>query len=109
MIDRPSRSRLVPDWVTAGKVYLDYAHLTEEINRLRLVEMRSINGVWFSAGFDDVLNLCLLQNDDLTAAKIEAALEGLKPEVTSLCQRVAQIRCFTAHDRLARAGKRVHA
>ena len=71
--------------------------------------MRSINGVWFSAGFDDVLNLCLLQNDDLTAAKIEAALEGLKPEVTSLCQRVAQIRCFTAHDRLARAGKGVHA
>ncbi|KAM4697293.1 nuclear pore complex protein Nup98-Nup96 isoform 2-T2 [Discoglossus pictus] len=69
----PERSRHIQDWEVAGLVYLDYIGVIETLNRIRQVE---------SSGSE---------------------LERLHTRVTSLCNRIKQIQCHNAKDRLAQS------
>ncbi|NWU53740.1 NUP98 protein, partial [Dromas ardeola] len=69
----PERSALIQDWEMAGLVYLDY---------IRVIEM-------------------LDQIQQLDCSTYE--LERLHTKVTSLCNRIEQIQCHNAKDRLAQS------
>jgi len=70
-------NRSVPNWNGSGKVYLDYFHLEDKIQQLK--------------------------SRDIPGTRKIAVLEELKPEITSLCHRVADLKCLNVRDRLARA------
>ncbi|XP_036991657.2 nuclear pore complex protein Nup98-Nup96 isoform X4 [Artibeus jamaicensis] len=69
----PERSSLIQDWETSGLVYLDYIQVLEMIHHIQQVEC---------SGYE---------------------LEQLQTKVTSLCNRVEQIQCYNAKDRLAQS------
>ncbi|KAM5319873.1 nuclear pore complex protein Nup98-Nup96 isoform 4-T4 [Glossophaga mutica] len=69
----PERSSLIQDWETSGLVYLDYIRVLEMIHHIQQVEC---------SGYE---------------------LEQLQTKVTSLCNRVEQIHCYNAKDRLAQS------
>ncbi|XP_036924562.1 nuclear pore complex protein Nup98-Nup96 isoform X5 [Sturnira hondurensis] len=69
----PERSGLIQDWETSGLVYLDYIRVLEMIHHIQQVEC---------SGYE---------------------LEQLQTKVTSLCNRVEQIQCYNAKDRLAQS------
>ncbi|XP_053779669.1 nuclear pore complex protein Nup98-Nup96 isoform X4 [Desmodus rotundus] len=69
----PERSGLIQDWETSGLVYLDYIQVLEMIRHIQQVEC---------SGYE---------------------LEQLQTKVTSLCNRVEQIQCYNAKDRLAQS------
>ncbi|XP_016073611.1 PREDICTED: nuclear pore complex protein Nup98-Nup96 isoform X2 [Miniopterus natalensis] len=69
----PERSSLIQDWETAGLVYLDYIRVLEMVHQIQQVEC---------SGYE---------------------LEQLQTKVTSLCNRIEQIQCHNAKDRLAQS------
>ncbi|XP_035884776.1 nuclear pore complex protein Nup98-Nup96 isoform X7 [Phyllostomus discolor] len=69
----PERSSLIQDWETSGLVYLDYIRVLDMIHHIQQVEC---------SGYE---------------------LEQLQTKVTSLCNRVEQIQCYNAKDRLAQS------
>ncbi|XP_045673745.1 nuclear pore complex protein Nup98-Nup96 isoform X3 [Phyllostomus hastatus] len=69
----PERSGLIQDWETSGLVYLDYIRVLDMIHHIQQVEC---------SGYE---------------------LEQLQTKVTSLCNRVEQIQCYNAKDRLAQS------
>ncbi|NWX20069.1 NUP98 protein, partial [Aegotheles bennettii] len=69
----PERSALIQDWEVAGLVYLDYIHVIEMLDRIQQLDCSTYE------------------------------LEQLHTEVTSLCNRIEQIQCHSAKDRLAQS------
>ncbi|KAF5929424.1 hypothetical protein HPG69_017850 [Diceros bicornis minor] len=69
----PERSSLIQDWETSGLVYLDYIQVIEMLHHVQQVECSSYE------------------------------LEQLHTKVTSLCNRIEQIQCYNAKDRLAQS------
>ncbi|KAM8815767.1 nuclear pore complex protein Nup98-Nup96 isoform 4-T4 [Rhynchonycteris naso] len=69
----PERSSLIQDWETSGLVYLDYIQVLEMVHHIQQVEC---------SGYD---------------------LEQLHTKVISLCNRIEQIQCYNAKDRLAQS------
>ncbi|XP_015414535.1 PREDICTED: nuclear pore complex protein Nup98-Nup96-like, partial [Myotis davidii] len=69
----PERSGLIQDWETSGLVYLDYLRVLEMVHQIQQVEC---------SGYE---------------------LEQLQTKVTSLCNRIEQIQCYNAKDRLAQS------
>ncbi|XP_057603918.1 nuclear pore complex protein Nup98-Nup96 isoform X6 [Hippopotamus amphibius kiboko] len=69
----PERSSLIQDWETSGLVYLDYIRVIEMLHHIQQVDC---------SGYE---------------------LEQLHTKVTSLCNRVEQIQCHNAKDRLAQS------
>ncbi|NXA43427.1 NUP98 protein, partial [Eudromia elegans] len=69
----PERSALIQDWETAGLVYLDYIRVTEMLDRIQQLDCSAYE------------------------------LEWLHTTVTSLCNRIEQIQCHGAKDRLAQS------
>ncbi|NWX05403.1 NUP98 protein, partial [Caloenas nicobarica] len=69
----PERSALIQDWDTAGLVYLDYIRVIEMLDRIQQLD---------SSPYE---------------------LERLHTKVTSLCNRIEQIQCHSAKDRLAQS------
>ncbi|OXB53345.1 hypothetical protein ASZ78_016642, partial [Callipepla squamata] len=69
----PERSALIQDWELAGLVYLDYIHVIEMVDRIQQLD-------------------CSMYE-----------LERLHTKVTSLCNRIEQIQCHNARDRLAQS------
>lgn len=69
----PERSSLIQDWETSGLVYLDYIRVIEMLHRIQQVDC---------SGYE---------------------LEHLHTKVTSLCNRIEQIPCYNAKDRLAQS------
>ncbi|XP_066223421.1 nuclear pore complex protein Nup98-Nup96 isoform X5 [Saccopteryx leptura] len=67
------RSSLIQDWETSGLVYLDYIQVLEMVHHIQQVEC---------SGYD---------------------LEQLHTKVISLCNRIEQIQCYNAKDRLAQS------
>uniref|UniRef100_A0A8D0HHS4 Nuclear pore complex protein Nup98-Nup96 n=1 Tax=Sphenodon punctatus TaxID=8508 RepID=A0A8D0HHS4_SPHPU len=73
-LSTPERSALIQEWDTAGLVYLDYLGVIEMLDR--------IQQVLDCSGYE---------------------LERLHTKVTSLCNRIEQIQCHSAKDRLAQS------
>uniref|UniRef100_A0A8C7HY47 Nuclear pore complex protein Nup98-Nup96 n=1 Tax=Oncorhynchus kisutch TaxID=8019 RepID=A0A8C7HY47_ONCKI len=71
----PERSAVIPDWDTAGRVYLDYIRVVQTLHAIQQVRMDS-------TGYE---------------------LECLRTEVRSLCSRIELLPCSTAKDRLAQS------
>ncbi|XP_009989585.1 PREDICTED: nuclear pore complex protein Nup98-Nup96 [Tauraco erythrolophus] len=69
----PERSALIQDWETAGLVYLDYIRVIEMLDRIQQLDCSTYE------------------------------LERLHTKVTSLCNRIEQIQCRSAKDRLAQS------
>uniref|UniRef100_A0A9L0SSL7 Nuclear pore complex protein Nup98-Nup96 n=1 Tax=Equus caballus TaxID=9796 RepID=A0A9L0SSL7_HORSE len=69
----PERSSLIQDWETSGLVYLDYIQVIEMLHHVQQVDC---------TGYE---------------------LEQLHTKVTSLCNRIEQIQCYNAKDRLAQS------
>ncbi|XP_058924703.1 nuclear pore complex protein Nup98-Nup96 isoform X5 [Kogia breviceps] len=69
----PERSSLIQDWETSGLVYLDYIRVIEMLHHIQQVDC---------SGYE---------------------LEQLHTKVTSLCNRIEQIQCYNAKDRLAQS------
>ncbi|XP_042543523.1 nuclear pore complex protein Nup98-Nup96 isoform X1 [Dipodomys spectabilis] len=69
----PERSSLIQDWETSGLVYLDYIQVIEMLHHIQQVDC---------SGYE---------------------LEKLHTKVTSLCNRIEQIQCHNAKDRLAQS------
>uniref|UniRef100_A0A7M4FMH4 Nuclear pore complex protein Nup98-Nup96 n=1 Tax=Crocodylus porosus TaxID=8502 RepID=A0A7M4FMH4_CROPO len=69
----PERSTLIQDWDTAGLVYLDYIRVIEMLDRIQQLDCSTYE------------------------------LERLHTKVTSLCNRIEQIQCHSAKDRLAQS------
>ncbi|XP_045148995.1 nuclear pore complex protein Nup98-Nup96 isoform X4 [Echinops telfairi] len=69
----PERSSLIQDWDTSGLVYLDYIRVIEMLHHIQQVDCSSYE------------------------------LEQLHTKVTSLCNRIEQIQCYNAKDRLAQS------
>ncbi|XP_032975644.1 nuclear pore complex protein Nup98-Nup96 isoform X6 [Rhinolophus ferrumequinum] len=69
----PERSSLIQDWETSGLVYLDYIQVLEMLHHIQQVDC---------SGYE---------------------LERLHTKVTSLCNRIEQIQCYNAKDRLAQS------
>ncbi|KAB1272949.1 Nuclear pore complex protein Nup98-Nup96, partial [Camelus dromedarius] len=69
----PERSGLIQDWETSGLVYLDYIRVLEMLHHIQQVDC---------SGYE---------------------LEQLHTKVTSLCNRIEQIQCYNAKDRLAQS------
>ncbi|XP_065601801.1 nuclear pore complex protein Nup98-Nup96 isoform X2 [Cyrtonyx montezumae] len=69
----PERSALIQDWELAGLVYLDYIRVIEMLDRIQQLD-------------------CSMYE-----------LERLHTKVTSLCNRIEQIQCHNARDRLAQS------
>ncbi|KAM9079232.1 nuclear pore complex protein Nup98-Nup96 isoform 7-T7 [Megaptera novaeangliae] len=69
----PERSSLIQDWETSGLVYLDYIRVIEVLHHIQQVDC---------SGYE---------------------LEQLHTKVTSLCNRIEQIQCYNAKDRLAQS------
>ncbi|XP_007173710.2 nuclear pore complex protein Nup98-Nup96 isoform X8 [Balaenoptera acutorostrata] len=69
----PERSSLIHDWETSGLVYLDYIRVIEMLHHIQQVDC---------SGYE---------------------LEQLHTKVTSLCNRIEQIQCYNAKDRLAQS------
>uniref|UniRef100_A0A9L0IPQ7 Nuclear pore complex protein Nup98-Nup96 n=1 Tax=Equus asinus TaxID=9793 RepID=A0A9L0IPQ7_EQUAS len=69
----PERSSLIQDWETSGLVYLDYIQVIEMLHHVQQVDC---------TGYE---------------------LEQLHSKVTSLCNRIEQIQCYNAKDRLAQS------
>uniref|UniRef100_A0A8V5GP24 Nuclear pore complex protein Nup98-Nup96 n=1 Tax=Melopsittacus undulatus TaxID=13146 RepID=A0A8V5GP24_MELUD len=69
----PERSALIQDWETAGLVYLDYIRVIEMLDRIQQLDCSTYE------------------------------LERLHTKVTSLCNRIEQIQCHSAKDRLAQS------
>ncbi|XP_074191957.1 nuclear pore complex protein Nup98-Nup96 isoform X6 [Rhinolophus sinicus] len=69
----PERSSLIQDWETSGLVYLDYIQVLEMLHHIQQVDC---------SGYE---------------------LEQLHTKVTSLCNRIEQIQCYNAKDRLAQS------
>ncbi|XP_075402305.1 nuclear pore complex protein Nup98-Nup96 isoform X6 [Tenrec ecaudatus] len=69
----PERSSLIQDWETSGLVYLDYIRVIEMLHHIQQVDCSSYE------------------------------LEQLHTKVTSLCNRIEQIQCYNAKDRLAQS------
>ncbi|XP_020024737.1 nuclear pore complex protein Nup98-Nup96 isoform X3 [Castor canadensis] len=69
----PERSSLIQDWETSGLVYLDYIQVIEMLHHIQQVDC---------SGYE---------------------LEQLHTKVTSLCNRIEQIQCYNAKDRLAQS------
>ncbi|XP_076821207.1 nuclear pore complex protein Nup98-Nup96-like isoform X2 [Clavelina lepadiformis] len=91
MIENSNATRFIPDWATSGKVYIDYVKLKTSVQRLQeTMLVPRLTAIFRCQG-------------NVTSSEIEMALEDLQPEVTSLCQRVAELKCSTPKDRLARA------
>nr|XP_005886703.1 PREDICTED: nuclear pore complex protein Nup98-Nup96 isoform X2 [Bos mutus] len=67
------RSGLIQDWETSGLVYLDYIRVIEMLRHIQQVDC---------SGYE---------------------LEQLHTKVTSLCNRIEQIQCYNAKDRLAQS------
>ncbi|KAM9299927.1 nuclear pore complex protein Nup98-Nup96 isoform 5-T5 [Morus bassanus] len=70
----PERSALIQDWEMAGLVYLDYIRVIEMLDRIQQLDCSTYE------------------------------LEWLHTKVTSLCNRIEQIQCHNAKDRLAQSG-----
>ncbi|GAB6029666.1 hypothetical protein CHUAL_005398 [Chamberlinius hualienensis] len=66
----PEKSSRILDWSIGGQVYLDYIHLSQTVDRILKGELSAYE------------------------------LERLQPEVTSLCNRIGNLQCFSAKDRL---------
>lgn len=66
----PEHSSVILDWTSGGQVYLDYIHLSQTVDKILKGEVSAYE------------------------------LEGLQPEVTSLCNRLSNLHCNTAKDRL---------
>ncbi|XP_059349466.1 nuclear pore complex protein Nup98-Nup96 isoform X5 [Ammospiza nelsoni] len=69
----PERSALIQDWELAGLVYLDYIRVNEMLDRIQQLDVSTYE------------------------------LERLHTKVTSLCNRIEQLQCHTAKDRLAQS------
>ncbi|XP_074672849.1 nuclear pore complex protein Nup98-Nup96-like [Strix aluco] len=69
----PERSALIQDWEVAGLVYLDYIRVIEVLDRIQQLDCSTYE------------------------------LERLHTKVTSLCNRIEQIQCRSAKDRLAQS------
>ncbi|XP_040390705.1 nuclear pore complex protein Nup98-Nup96 isoform X1 [Cygnus olor] len=69
----PERSVLIQDWEVAGLVYLDYIRVIEMVDRIQQLDCSAYE------------------------------LERLHTKVTSLCNRIEQIQCHNAKDRLAQS------
>ncbi|XP_021239754.1 nuclear pore complex protein Nup98-Nup96 isoform X2 [Numida meleagris] len=69
----PERSTLIQDWELAGLVYLDYIRVIEMVDRIQQLDCSTYE------------------------------LERLHTKVTSLCNRIEQIQCHNARDRLAQS------
>ncbi|XP_052555225.1 nuclear pore complex protein Nup98-Nup96 isoform X2 [Tympanuchus pallidicinctus] len=69
----PERSALIQDWELAGLVYLDYIRVIEMVDRIQQLDCSTYE------------------------------LERLHTKVTSLCNRIEQIQCHNARDRLAQS------
>ncbi|XP_054696566.1 nuclear pore complex protein Nup98-Nup96 isoform X3 [Grus americana] len=69
----PERSALIQDWEMAGLVYLDYIRVIEMLDRIQQLDCSTYE------------------------------LERLHTKVTSLCNRIDQIQCHNAKDRLAQS------
>ncbi|XP_026697077.1 nuclear pore complex protein Nup98-Nup96 [Athene cunicularia] len=69
----PERSALIQDWEVAGLVYLDYIRVIEMLDRIQQLDCSTYE------------------------------LERLHTKVTSLCNRIEQIQCRSAKDRLAQS------
>uniref|UniRef100_A0A8B9VJ17 Nuclear pore complex protein Nup98-Nup96 n=1 Tax=Anas zonorhyncha TaxID=75864 RepID=A0A8B9VJ17_9AVES len=69
----PERSVLIQDWEVAGLVYLDYIRVIEMVDRIQQLDCSPYE------------------------------LERLHTKVTSLCNRIEQIECHNARDRLAQS------
>ncbi|NXK46486.1 NUP98 protein, partial [Chauna torquata] len=69
----PERSTLIQDWEVAGLVYLDYIRVIEMVDRIQQLDCSTYE------------------------------LERLHTKVTSLCNRIEQIQCHNAKDRLAQS------
>uniref|UniRef100_A0A8C3U2V9 Nuclear pore complex protein Nup98-Nup96 n=1 Tax=Catharus ustulatus TaxID=91951 RepID=A0A8C3U2V9_CATUS len=69
----PERSALIQDWELAGLVYLDYIRVNEMLDRIQQLDVSTYE------------------------------LERLHTKVTSLCNRIEQLRCHNAKDRLAQS------
>nr|XP_036882092.1 nuclear pore complex protein Nup98-Nup96 isoform X5 [Manis javanica] len=69
----PERSNLIQDWEISGLVYLDYIRVIEMLHHIQEVDC---------SGYE---------------------LEQLHTKVTSLCNRIEQIQCYNARDRLAQS------
>ncbi|NXI48323.1 NUP98 protein, partial [Galbula dea] len=67
------RSALIQDWEVAGLVYLDYIRVIEMLDRMQQLDFSTYE------------------------------LEKLHTKVTSLCNRIEQIQCHNAKDRLAQS------
>uniref|UniRef100_A0A8U8ATT8 Nuclear pore complex protein Nup98-Nup96 n=1 Tax=Geospiza parvula TaxID=87175 RepID=A0A8U8ATT8_GEOPR len=67
------RSALIQDWELAGLVYLDYIRVNEMLDRIQQLDVSTYE------------------------------LERLHTKVTSLCNRIEQLQCHTAKDRLAQS------
>ncbi|XP_025904918.1 nuclear pore complex protein Nup98-Nup96 isoform X2 [Nothoprocta perdicaria] len=72
-LSAPERSALIQDWEVAGLVYLDYIRVTEMLDRIQQLDCSTYE------------------------------LERLHTTVTSLCNRIEQIQCHNAKDRLAQS------
>ncbi|NWU85362.1 NUP98 protein, partial [Onychorhynchus coronatus] len=69
----PERSALIQDWELAGLVYLDYIRVNEMLDRIQQLDCSTYE------------------------------LERLHTKVTSLCNRIEQLQCHNAKDRLAQS------
>ncbi|RMB89601.1 hypothetical protein DUI87_34024 [Hirundo rustica rustica] len=69
----PERSALIQDWELAGLVYLDYIRVNEMLDRIQQLDVSTYE------------------------------LERLHTKVTSLCNRIEQLQCHNAKDRLAQS------
>ncbi|XP_076836868.1 nuclear pore complex protein Nup98-Nup96 isoform X3 [Brachyhypopomus gauderio] len=69
----PERSVQIQDWDTSGRVYKDYIHVIQTLQRIQQLE---------SPGYE---------------------LERLQTDVTSLCSRIELLPCSKAKDRLAQS------
>ncbi|XP_050188725.1 nuclear pore complex protein Nup98-Nup96 [Myiozetetes cayanensis] len=69
----PERSTLIQDWELAGLVYLDYIRVNEMLDRIQQLDCSTYE------------------------------LERLHTKVTSLCNRIEQLQCHNAKDRLAQS------
>ncbi|NXB03607.1 NUP98 protein, partial [Cnemophilus loriae] len=69
----PERSTLIQDWELAGLVYLDYIRVNEMVDRIQQLDCSTYE------------------------------LERLHTKVTSLCNRIEQLQCHNAKDRLAQS------
>uniref|UniRef100_A0A8C8XM62 Nuclear pore complex protein Nup98-Nup96 n=1 Tax=Panthera leo TaxID=9689 RepID=A0A8C8XM62_PANLE len=69
----PERSSLIQDWETSGLVYLDYIRVMEMLHQIQQMD-------------------CSVYE-----------MEQLHTKVTSLCNRIQQIQCYNAKDRLAQS------